>query len=193
MKKIILIFIILLSSLGAVNACTCWGVTTPYSSLKSADIVFIGKAISVEEIIDESKNNTNSWWIFHFLLNWNKNLTTFKLKHSLKWNNSKTLKIQTDWFSSCSKSFNLSEEYIVYATSYNNVLSTWFCSRTRDIKYAQEDIEAFKGLINNNISYNLFIISIYKYYIIWMLMFTLFWLWILFYLKNRNQIKKEYN
>lgn len=187
MKKIIIIFTLLYLSITNAYGCSCAWWATPYESYQSADTVFIGKVTSIETIEDTSTDVLpKKTGEFNFYLAYDsKYITSFEVINHIKGNQNDIIQIHTQWNgASCGRNFDLNTEYFVYAYWNDNTLTTSLCDRTNELKYAVDDINSLRILINNDWSYTLLFVLIYKKYIISIIILLLIW-WICILYKNK--------
>ena len=179
MKKIILFIISIFILLNIVNVhwCSCAWTSTPLGSYKSSDAIFIWKVIN-EENIKKERDKSDGWFLFNIMWDIEYNIITFETSQNIKWDKN-IYKIRTDSMnSSCYRGFSKNKEYFVYAYGTEEILSTSFCSRTRELIFAQEDIEAFESIKNNKLNYYIFMLKVYKNFVYgtWIgIFFLLYW------------------
>jgi hypothetical protein len=166
MKKIILLIIwfLILLNISNVYWCSCSWESTPEESYKYADAIFIGKVINQEEII-EKRDRSDWWYLFQLMWDIKYLIITFETSENIKWDKN-IYQIRTDAMnSSCYRSFLKNREYFVYAYWKWEILWTSFCSRTRELIYAKEDIEAFEWIKINKFNYFILMLKVYKNFV----------------------------
>lgn len=179
MKKLISLFILILS-LFSFNiasqtfACSCAMPESPEIEIGKADYVFIWTVNTIDQVT----------FIEEFLPGEKIERINKKIKFSdtinIKWFTSNWITISTPqhgW--TCGINFQQDKEYIVYAyKGNNNEINTWSCSRTNQTEYAQDDLIAFKEIIELNKNSQLPVdYSPTNYFaIIWSLTVLLIWL-----------------
>ena len=176
MKKIILniIWFLILLNISNVYWCSCAWTSTPLGAYKNSEAIFIWKVVNIEEITETWEPNKNAWFISNLHLEHKYNIVTFTTSQNIKWSK-EIYKIKTESKnSSCYSGFSKNREYFVYAYGTEEILSTDFCSRTRELIFAQEDIEAFESIKNNKFNYFILMFKVHKNFIYWM------WIWIFF-------------
>lgn len=143
--RISLALVALLLSLFAdtATACTCLPIPSPYRAYREATAVFIGRAVSSRDVSSEETFNDRRYTVderyFHFAV-----------EESLKGARDSELDISVGRVdSSCYQGFSLGETYLVYAYSdgSSNVLYSGACTRTKDIRYARDDIHYLRALM----------------------------------------------
>jgi hypothetical protein len=118
-------------------ACTCRGVQQPpCAAFREATAVFSGPVLDFKEAPHQSGDR------FHYLM------VEFAVEKSYKGVSESELSIATLTGTSCDFGFQKGERYFVYAhrDSRQNRLVTGFCSRTKPLSSANEDIEHAEGL-----------------------------------------------
>lgn len=129
MKKTILsiavIGVFLSLGLGQSFACSCMMPASPIESMKQADGVFVAKVKSVD-----AGNMRNT--------------VQMDISENFKWVKPWAIKLTTGTNSAaCGINFEAKKEYLVYAhKDKDGIYSANLCSRTKELKSAQEDIEA---------------------------------------------------
>jgi len=119
----------------------------PKTEMKKADYVFIG---TVHKINNQSFMKQVFW--LH-----SASEITFSNISNIKWDVPENFIITTPLSSaSCGINFQMYTEYIVYAHNNNNhEINAWLCWRTSPTEFAEEDLEVFRDIIqqNKNTSY----------------------------------------
>jgi hypothetical protein len=118
----------------------------PQKELEKADYVFIGTVweidtvFFIEEYLPGEKFERK-----------NKEITLNNLIN-IKWVTTKEFKLTTpDQSASCGINFQENKEYIVYAHENENWdVWAWLCGRTSLTEYAQEDLEVFSNILEQN-------------------------------------------
>ena len=148
MKKIISLFILILSMFSLYSpsqtfACSCMMPQNPEIEMEKADYVFIA---TVDSLNQQSQINQIFWLETSLEV-------TFKNITNIKWVNSPNFLIHTpqDW-AACWINFKEDKEYIVYAheSDNNGRITSWLCGRTTLTEYAEDDLAAFKDIIQKN-------------------------------------------
>lgn len=192
MKKIILLIIwfLILLNISNVYWCSCAWVSTPAESYKNADAVFIGKVINEEKII-EKRDRSDGWYLFQLMWDIQYLIITFETSENIKWEK-KIYKIRTDSMnSSCYRGFSKNREYFVYAYWKWEILWTSFCSRTRELISAKEDIEELKWIKDNKFTYFIFLLKVYKNFVygIWIGIFFLMYWYSIYRIRKYKKLK----
>lgn len=118
-------------------ACSCMEPESPEKSLEKATGVFIGTVWNIEKS-----------WIFNELSWWtSEKKVYFTISQKLKSNYEYTTNITTanDW-AACWYEFETGKEYLVYTYWEKENEHVSLCSRTSELIYAQDDLEAFSNL-----------------------------------------------
>lgn len=125
MKKIICLLVMSLVAIDIIYACECATPESPAIELSKAEAVFTGKVIK----IDKSKYNES-------ILN-----VKFKVLKAYKGISDEFIVVNTSYSGfSCGFPFVENEEYLIYASSREGILSTSICSRTKKLSEAREDL-----------------------------------------------------
>jgi len=105
---------------------------TAYEEFQNSASVFVGKVVEVKKVKAKpvSKSDTDYYKV------------KFEVRKSWKKNTPKEIIIAQG--GGCILSFKKGEEYLVYASLSDGILWTAFCSRTRELVYADEDLKEFK-------------------------------------------------
>lgn len=191
MKKIISLFVLIFSiftfySPSETFACSCMIPESPEKELERADYVFIGTVEKIsevtimDEVIDEIFTSSNSTRI--------QNEVYFKNITNIKGVETDTITISTPSNSAaCGINFIENKEFLVYA--YENdqqEINAWLCGRTNLTEYAQEDLDIFAKIVEqnnnqqtpidfNNIPQNNFQKIILA--LVWILIFSIAWIY----------------
>lgn len=127
-------------------ACSCMIPETPQKELERADYVFVGTVWEIdtvsfiEEYLPREKFERK-----------NKKVTLNNITN-IKWVNTQEFSLTTpDQSASCGINFQENKEYIVYAHQDDNAeVRAWLCSRTNLTEYAQEDLDVFAKILEQN-------------------------------------------
>lgn len=129
-----------------VFGCSCMPSESPEISLEKATWVFIGTVGNIEKVgvLGELIWNTSYKNVY------------FNVWEKIKWNYQYTTNIKTaNDGAACWYEFEIWKQYIVYTYWENDEQEVSLCSRTKELIYAQEDINAFWEIIWwNNFSEN---------------------------------------
>jgi hypothetical protein len=130
-----------------VFACSCRGIPTPYQSFQNSEAVFVGK---VTDVLDSSGNQVIENVVDNFDLRFEgERIYQFKVDEWFKGEKTKEVKVLLR-LNMCQFGLDRDEKLLVYANSYNGQLSTWtFCSRTRNVEFAKDDITFIRELLND--------------------------------------------
>ncbi len=135
---IIAVIILLLPCVAAsVHACQCRERQPPCAQYWEADAVFIG---SVTEITPELVPYSDDRFLEY-------EMVKFDVEQSFRGIDGGKAELAV-WLSSCAYSFKVGKKYLVYAyrNSITNKLDTSYCSRTRELFNAAEDLRYINSL-----------------------------------------------
>lgn len=128
--KFSLIIVLNLSYQSEIKSCSCD--LTPYDrAVQNADEIFFGQVIKVE-IIDRIKPEYHEEFEKTY---YSRAFVKVTFDVHKKWKGSPKRFVEIyQWTSSCMMSFDFREDYIVYASKYENsdTLTTWLCTRNAD-------------------------------------------------------------
>jgi Tissue inhibitor of metalloproteinase len=123
------------------QACSCLTPGTPCESYGTADAVFVGTVVSVQDPQSSKSGDVNAW----------RHQRVFKFSVEQSYLGVKGTEVEILTASdgtACGYDFRIGERYLVYAHSYGNRLSTSICTRTRSLTSASEDL-AFLGNLSS--------------------------------------------
>ncbi len=162
MKKLSIAFIILIITnlfilnTTNVSACECAPLDTPKQALTNSKTVFSGKVIDIDKSLIALENKIS-----------------FQVYNSYKGISDKEITIYTAQDSAaCGFKFQENKEYLVYVYEYDGKLETNFCTRTKLLENANDDLKELgsgnknypileeDNLGNNNFIYALAILVI---------------------------------
>jgi len=166
MRRLIFLLTFLVFCIEPVYACSC--VERPFEeAVESADEIFIGRVVKIEEKKEFFSSDFREYWVSHFDV-------------SKKWKGNKRTKIRViQSYNSCEFSFEFGREYLVYAMETNQIgwngtreHTTWLCSRTIDTMYYSDLINEDwiwddRELLNTEFPAPVQISSIYNNWPIW--------------------------
>ena len=137
MNKIILISILVfLASIGSAFACSCFAGEPLEDKFNRTDGIFTGQVVSIEESGDYYD-------------------VTFEVGKMYKGNFTVDKVVRTHQSSAtCGYNFELYQYYLVYASSYDNKLSTGLCSGTTMLNQSKTDVEFLEQQVKGESSGN---------------------------------------
>jgi hypothetical protein len=106
---------------------------TAYQEFQNSSSVFVGKVIDVKKVKIKSASKSETDHIYK---------VKFEVEKSWKTNTPKEIVVTEG--SGCILGFKEGEQYLVYASFSKGILWTSFCSRTRKLVYADEDLREFE-------------------------------------------------
>lgn len=111
------------------RACQCRESQPVCAEYRGADVVFTGQVSKITRLDDGVRSQV-----------------TLRVERALKGMNGKSIEL-INWGTSCDYSFREGKEYLVYAfrNERSGELSTWECSRTRELAKASNDIAYIDG------------------------------------------------
>ena len=122
--------IIILSIFGFLYPCSCMEPPPPGDAYEEADVVFSGEVTNM--VISEGG--------YYYEV-------TFQIIDIWKGEYLEEITVLTELFSdTCGYPFQISNEYLVYAYTYNWGIYTNICTRTNLLEYASEDLDYLNGL-----------------------------------------------
>ncbi|HEX9989406.1 MAG TPA: hypothetical protein VGE45_13140 [Chloroflexia bacterium] len=118
------------------HACSCAPYPSPNEMLDKADIVFSGKVLSIR--VEGQDGPEDAEWY---------RVNVFQVGSVWKGRSQSQISVATagNPFSSCDTSFDVGENYLVYAFQSDNYAEPYAfggCSRTTRLQYAEEDLKA---------------------------------------------------
>ena len=152
-------------------ACSCMMPESPQEELKKASYVFIA---SVEDIYQKTFIEEIFEWETY---SHTKNQVSFRNITDIKWTyNHNNIIWTSESSASCGVNFQKWKTYIVYAYE-NGKKEIWvsLCSRTNLTENADEDLEAFKDIINKDTNTELIVPDPKQKIDILSVIYTLFW------------------
>jgi hypothetical protein len=138
MKRYIipLIFLIALSN-NFLYACSCSSPQSPEKEFLSADVVFTGKVVKIEQA-----NNLAGELVIN---------ATFEVIKPYKGSNDKLITVNTaPHGKSCGISFEQNKQYLVYASINLGKLSANSCGRTSELERSAEDLKVLDSVAGIN-------------------------------------------
>ncbi len=128
-------------------ACSCRGIPTPYESFQNSESVFVGKVTGIldssgkqviENVVDNFDSRFEGERIYRFKVDeWFKGEKTSEVSVSMNLN-------------MCQFGLKKDEKLLVYANKSGENLSVWtFCSRTRNVEDAKDDVLYLRELLEN--------------------------------------------
>ena len=137
MARLLLVLTLFLTTFGTpVFASDCDGIPSFDTEFKSSDKIFSGQVVSIKPYITQAGQKQFSEFVVEL-----------KINKAYKGTTTKNIKVRTAVsIASCGYPFEKGKTFLVYAFLDRNTYRVTYCSRTKEVKNAKEDIDKLSSL-----------------------------------------------